>query len=234
MSTVYLLLWLEGPMQSWGADSKFGRRNTLNFPTKSGLLGLICCSMGASGEQRGLLSRMAMLSTTAISFVRTRDNKPMPREPLLHDFHMVGSGYKDKDPWQSLLIPKTSKGDKAVGGGVKITNRYYLQDSYFASILEVPIDLVNGFMDALKNPVWDLYLGRKCCVPTDFVLKGKFETEAQASIKAAAIATEKELTEDFRVIDGKHEGESLILNDVPIQFGKHKLYRDRHVTVITK
>jgi len=41
MSTRYLLLWLQAPLQSWGYDSKFGRRDTLNFPTKSGVLGLL-------------------------------------------------------------------------------------------------------------------------------------------------------------------------------------------------
>ncbi len=39
MST--LLLWLEAPLQSWGADSRFGRRATLPFPTRSGVLGLV-------------------------------------------------------------------------------------------------------------------------------------------------------------------------------------------------
>ncbi|HBZ0090419.1 TPA: type I-E CRISPR-associated protein Cas5/CasD, partial [Klebsiella pneumoniae] len=48
-TTQYMLLWLEGPLQSWGGDSKFGVRDTLNFPTRSGILGLICCARGAAG-----------------------------------------------------------------------------------------------------------------------------------------------------------------------------------------
>ena len=35
----------------------------------------------------------------------------------------------------------------------------------------------------------------------------------------------------LRVLQGEHEGEVLSLNDVPLQFGEHKLYRDRRVTV---
>lgn len=53
----YLLLWLEGPLQAWGHDSKFGVRNTLNFPTRSGILGLLCCAHGAGGEQREWLEK---------------------------------------------------------------------------------------------------------------------------------------------------------------------------------
>jgi len=52
MSNPYLLLWFEAPLQSWGSDSKFGRRDTQTFPTKSGVLGLVCSALGAGGEQR--------------------------------------------------------------------------------------------------------------------------------------------------------------------------------------
>ena len=70
MTNSYLLMWLESPLQSWGFDSKFGRRDTLNFPTKSGILGLVCCALGASGEQQELLAKFARLSQSSISFVR--------------------------------------------------------------------------------------------------------------------------------------------------------------------
>ena len=53
-----LLLWLEAPLQSWGADSRYGRRDTLPFPTRSGILGLLCCAMGRGGEQREWLAAM--------------------------------------------------------------------------------------------------------------------------------------------------------------------------------
>ena len=46
-----LLLWLEAPLQSWGVDSRFGRRDTLPFPSRSGVLGLVCCATGRNGEQ---------------------------------------------------------------------------------------------------------------------------------------------------------------------------------------
>ena len=237
MATRFLLLWLEAPLQSWGHDSKFGRRDTLHFPTKSGVLGLICSALGASGEQRELLAEFAALNQTVLSFVRSRDKDGVPtkldREPLLRDFHMVGSGYDDKDPWASLLIPKTSDGKKAVGGGAKLTYRYYLQDAYFAVLLEVPSDKADAIADALQNPAWDVYLGRKNCVPTDFIFRGLYADEDEAKNKALAIAQSKALLEDFQVLGGEHEGEVLTLMDVPIQFGERKLYRDRRVTVVT-
>lgn len=228
MSNDYLLLWLEAPLQSWGADSRFGRRGTLDFPTKSGILGLLCSALGAGGEQKELLKEMGTLRQTVLSFRRSKE-----REALLRDFHMVGSGYDDKNPWETLMIPKKSDGTAAVGGGSKITYRFYLQDAAFAAIIEVPTSKTDLFVDALANPRWDVYLGRKCCVPTDFIYQGTFASESSAIVHAIEIAKGKILVEDFRVLDGEHVGETIILNDVPIQFGENKLYRERRVTIIT-
>lgn len=236
MTNPYLLLWLEAPLQSWGHDSKFGRRDTLNFPTKSGILGLICSALGAGGEQRELLAEFAPLDQTVLAFVRGRENATgnvkLEQEPLLRDFHMVGSGYNDQNPWESLLIPKTSEGKKAVGGGTKMTYRYYLQDAYFAVVLQIPGTKVDAIIEALQNPTWDIYLGRKNCAPTDFIYRGQYTSEDDAIAQALNIAHEKTLMEDFRVLSGEHPGEALTLMDVPIQFGEFKQYRDRRVTVV--
>ncbi len=232
MSDPYLLLWLEAPLQSWGHDSKFGRRDSLDFPTKSGLLGLLCCARGAGGEEREWLQAMAELDLQLIAYVPTdRQGLPLPRQPLMRDFHMVGSGYDDQDPWQNLLIPKTSEGKKAVGGGTKMTYRYYLQDMAYAVALQVPASMADELGAALVSPTWDLYLGRKNCVPTEFIYQGVFDAAEQALAAGAEIAATKGKAFAFRVMQGEHPGEVLILNDVPLQFGGHKKYRDRRVTV---
>lgn len=239
MSNPYLLLWFEAPLQSWGFDSKFGRRETLNFPTRSGVVGLVCSALGAGGEQRELLAEFSSLRQTVISFVHSRQTengkRKLDREPLLRDFHMVGSGYDDRDPWMSLMIPKTISGGKSVGGGTKMTYRFYLQDSFFAVIFEALPQRALELAEALRNPVWDLYLGRKNCVPTDFIYRGTFETQEEAEKSAHDIATEKNLLEDFRVLDGVDDvdtcDEVMTLNDVPVQFGMDKRYRDRRVGV---
>lgn len=240
MTNPCLLLWFEAPLQSWGADSKFGRRDTLAFPTKSGVLGLICAALGSGGPQGELLAEFAPLRQTVISYNRCREREgefvKQDREPLLRDFHMVGSGYDDRDPWSSLLIPKTSEGKKAVGGGTKMTYRYYLQDAAFAVVLEVPGNQAERIAEALQNPAWDIYLGRKNCVPTDFVYRGTFDQEVETLAQAEILAGEKQRSEDFRVVQGNvGEGgadEVLTLNDVPVQFGDDKRYRDRQVSLI--
>lgn len=229
----YLLLWLEAPLQAWGHDSKFGRRDSLDFPTKSGVLGLLCCARGAGGEERDWLCGWADLDMQVEAFVpRDANGEPLPRLPLLRDFHMVGSGYDDADPWQNLLIPKTSEGKKAVGGGTKMTYRYYLQDMAFAVAIETPIDEAEAIADALKAPVWDLYLGRKNCVPTELVFQGLHISVDEALAAGRALAEAKQRALAFTVKQGEHDGEALTLNDVPLQFGRDKRYRDRRVTVL--
>ncbi len=238
MNNKYILLWLEGPLQSWGADSKFGRRDTLPFPTRSGVMGLLLCALGASGEQKELLDRMARFRQTVISYARIQEYKNRPsekkeREPLLMDFHMVGSGYNDNDPWETLLIPKTSEGKKAVGGGAKMTYRYYLQDAKFAVVIEIPDDLTESFVYALQHPVYDLYLGRKNCVATEFIYQGMFQDEELAFSHADILMKGKNLIQDFKVLEGEHEGDmNMTINDIPIQFGPNKKYRERILTLV--
>lgn len=233
MTDSYLLLWLEAPLQSWGHDSKFGRRDSLDFPTKSGILGLLCCALGAGGKQTEWLARWANRDMQVQAYVPVdKKGRALPRQPLMRDFHMVGSGFDDKDPWQTLLIPKTSEGKKAVGGGTKMTYRYYLQDMTFAVALQGPHEELAELETALQNPVWDLYFGRKNCVPTEFIAQGIHADITEAINKAGQLAEAKNRLKVFQVLEGEHEGEVLTLNDVPLQFGEHKLYRDRRVTVI--
>lgn len=233
MNNPYLLLWLEAPLQSWGHDSKFGRRDSLDFPTKSGVLGLLCCALGAGGKQTEWLARWADCDMAVEAYVLTdRNEQPLARLPLLCDFQMVGSGYDDGDPWQNLLIPKTREGKKAVGGGTKMTYRYYLQDMAFAVALQGTESEIAVAQQALRTPVWDLYLGRKNCAPTEFIEQGIYPDLLQAMAEARRLAATKNRSPTFRVLQGEHDGEVLTLNDVPLQFGEHKLYRDRRVTVL--
>jgi CRISPR system Cascade subunit CasD len=234
MTDPYILLWLEAPLQSWGHDSKFGRRDSLDFPTKSGVLGLLCCARGAGGEQSEWLRAWGDLDLQLDAYVRQDSRgRPLPRLPLLCDFQMVGSGYDTEDPWQSLLIPKTREGKKAVGGGTKMTYRYYLQDMAFAVALQAPKELAYEAVQALQAPVWDVYLGRKNCVPSEIIYQGTFVDAQQALRAGVTLAEQKERSMSFRVLQGEHDAdEVLILNDVPVQFGMRKRYRDRRVSVL--
>lgn len=211
----------------------------MNFPTKSGTLGLVCAAMGAGGQQTDLLKEFSELDQTVYSFARksvSHNGETVKTVyPPLRDFQMVGSGYNDTDPWEKLLIPKTADGKKAVGSGSKLTYRYYLQDAAFAVIMEVPEHRASSIAESIQNPVWDIHLGRKTCVPSDYVFRGLFSTVRDAAVKAMAVADEKDRILDFRVVGyqaGMDAAEVITLSDVPVQFGDEKLYRDRRVAIL--
>jgi len=231
-------MWLEAPLQSWGCRSKFGRRETLNFPTKSGVIGLLLCAMGKGGEQIELLRRLSGLSLSVAAFPRKTRSGEGEKLSALCDFHMVGSGYDDQDPWQNLMIPKKSDGSKPVGSGTKMTYRYYLQDMAFAAMMELPDDegLVRELEQALMNPVWSVCLGRKCCVPVERVYQGIYDSADSAMERACGLAGEKNRILSFIVKDGFHDDcdDVMTLNDVPVKFGTVKEYTDRKVSIFYK
>lgn len=222
----YLTLWLEGPLQSWGFDSKFDVRSTFGFPTKSGVFGLLLSASGDSGSQETLLGRMQNAPMTAYSYRK----KEFP--VLLRDFHMVGNGYDLSDKWQSLHTTRTKKGTRPVGGGAKLTYRYYLQDCAFGVILELEDDLADKFDKALSEPVFDLYLGRKCCVPSDLIGRGCFTHQEEALLLLDNLAINKGLLQKKSAYETSEADEETIeINDVPLRFGIHKIYKERLINI---
>ncbi|MDO5536854.1 MAG: type I-E CRISPR-associated protein Cas5/CasD [Desulfovibrionaceae bacterium] len=231
----FLLLWLEGPIQSWGVDSRFYNRSTLDFPTRSGVLGLLCAAAGMGGEQVEWLARMAECSQTVVAYSLPPSWRDSYEDgpPRLCDMQTVGNGYNPADAWELLMIPKTSRGTKSQGPGIKKTYRYYLLDMAYACVLSMPDDEAEKMSRALESPVWDLYLGRRNCVPTDFIGRGVFDSE-EAALKAGEdIAREKQLMRRFSVVEHEVENsDPVVLPDVPLRFGMMKQYRSRMVYII--
>jgi len=233
----YLSLWFESPLQSWGVDSKFGLRTTFTFPTKSGIAGIVLAAMGKGGEERAFLENFSNWIETAFSYVRKDDGNYAENTALNTDFHMIGSGYDSKDDWQNMMIPKKRDGNAPGStGGVKLTYRQYLQDALFGVVLEIPSSHydIETITVALQNPVWPLYLGRKCCIPSYPIFQGLFDSYEEAEGKIFNIAEERALVLKETMKDGAdpYNGDVICLNDVPINFGNEKTYRDRFVTVI--
>jgi CRISPR system Cascade subunit CasD len=134
-----LLLRLAGPMQSWGVQSRFTVRDTGLEPSKSGVVGLLCAALGRPRHEP--VDDLAALTMG----VRVDQEGVMAR-----DFH-------------------TAMNILTAGGKLKGTepsNRYYLSDARFLVGLEGDdLTLLRRLHDALRDPRWPLYLGRKAFVP---------------------------------------------------------------------
>lgn len=148
-----LFLRLEGPLQSWGDTSKFVIRRSMEAPTKSGVLGLVCCALGLS--RQAARERLPELNTLAMG---VRIDRPGTR---WWDYHTVGAG----------TGMTTAGGSVKTGAkGTLITRREYLADASFLVALHGEPDLIRRIADALARPIWPVYLGRKSCPPSMPVL----------------------------------------------------------------
>lgn len=226
----YLLLRLAGPLQSWGDRSRFWHRGTLPFPTKSGVLGMLFCACGLGGAQKERLALCNALPMTVFELSGKAEKS------FLNDMQMIGSAYDKNDPWEKIMIPKTYKGKPAQNvNGSKITYRLYLQDADFAVILEIPEDFREEFVSGMRSPKWDIYLGRKSCVPTRPVFQGIFRSYEEAlQTLDASLATDYSekrsiVTEVSETTSEDPEG--MLLYDVPVEFGEHKKYSGRYVKI---
>lgn len=141
-----LILRLEGMLQSWGERSRWDRRDTADFPTKSSVVGLLGCAMGLPrGDER--LAALAAEITMAV-----RADRP---GSVMTDFHTV----------QGRVAPlPNAKG--GTHGETIITPRSYLEDACFTVFLAGPGEVLAACAEALRHPRWVPSLGRQSCPPT--------------------------------------------------------------------
>ena len=146
-----LVLRLEGVLQSWGESAKWDFRDSSTMPTKSGIVGLLGCALGA---ERGsaVLEELAGSITIAVradrSGVKFVDFQTVQGNPL-----MAATGK-----------PKST-------GNTILSLHAYLQDACFTVFIETSDVWRERLAAALKNPKWCMYLGRKNCVPGRPVLE---------------------------------------------------------------
>lgn len=143
-----LYLRLEGPLQAWGDPSKFLIRRTMEAPTKSGVLGLICCALGYSRQE----SRECLPELNTLRMGVRIDR----RGTRWWDYQTVGA---------RIGLTTAAGGVKTGAQGTLITRREYLADASFLVALHGESGLIQIVARALSSPQWPVYLGRRSCPP---------------------------------------------------------------------
>ena len=134
-----LLLRMRAPMMSWGDHSRFTIRDTRREPTKSAVIGLLCAALGRP--------RWEPVNDLAALPMGVRVDK----EGLVQcDYHTVMDSIK-------------SSGGK---GDTVISQRYYIADADYLVGLEGKSAQLSELANALQNPRWQIYFGRKSFVPS--------------------------------------------------------------------
>jgi CRISPR system Cascade subunit CasD len=230
-----LLLRLAGPMQSWGVDSRFGHRETRLEPSKSGLVGLLCAALGkpkndpAKPEEEDLpecpsLGRLAGLR------MGVRVDRP---GVMLKDYHTVGGAY-----WYDAKDKKSPRryGVATADGGLTtvLSHRFYLADAIFLVGLQSrdqrDEEILALLHQKLRQPVWQLCLGRKAFVPSEPVWIHKNDLyelpleEALQKHRWLVTGDEAPPEEGLRLqVDADPDDpEAVARMDFPISFGKRQ------------
>jgi CRISPR system Cascade subunit CasD len=219
-----LLLRFSAPMQSWGEHSTFSERDTLPYPTRSGLIGLIAAAMG---RKRG--ESLADLDGLRMTVRVDRPGIPMS------DFHTVGGGL----PRNQTVI--TSEGNRrAAGKETIVSRRIYLADAVFVAAIEGEQELIERIEAALRQPVWGPYLGRRSCPPDPLLLLGGMIADPVAELHRVPLARRasgeaKEVEVDFihETPPGERDAVRTVVNDIPETFHPHRRrYRERPVYIV--
>lgn len=153
-----LVLRLAAPLQSWGGQTDFNRRETLSEPTRSGVIGLLAA---AQGRRRGDLIEDLLGLRLGV-----RVDQP---GSLLRDYHTV-SDFRGKPLLTAQLSAKGAQERTTPAKYTAVTQRYYLQDAAFVAVVEGPLELLDGLTGAVRQPTFPLALGRRACVPTQPLL----------------------------------------------------------------
>lgn len=163
-----LLMRLSAPMQSWGTQSRFTERDTGREPSKSGVVGLVSAALGR-GRDRAPDDLAAL-----------RMGVRVDREgSVLRDFHTAGGGSWLGRPYgvaKASGSPITAKNEAKA---TSTSNRYYLADAVFLVGLEgEDHELLASIGEAVVNPRWPLFLGRKAFPPAEPIrLRGGLRTD---------------------------------------------------------
>lgn len=216
-----LILRLAAPLQSWGERGTFGEKDTADFPTRSGLLGLIASAAGiARGEHLGTL--------TELEFI-VRIDRPGVR---VIDFHTAGGGYPPK---RGIPTAEGKRKNTAI-----VTHRHYLADAVFTVACTGPEQTVTEAAAAVAAPRWQPYLGRRSCPPEQPMILG-ITTDAETALRTVPLPPRQRYTRGRTQVDlirsaaaGDTGAWSEMLDDCDRFTQTDRRYRSRTITRTTE
>lgn len=166
-----LVLRLAGSLQSWS-----GYRHQLNInaavpteslPRKSAISGLIGAALGPKDRGHGSARDLEAVATRYRLHIRVE-----ARNPTTEDFQVLGSLPPRATPSAERHHRLTTASAQAFpskrGQGnfeTTVSRKDYLAHSEFTSAIETDEETARAWLDALREPVFMPYLGRKSCAP---------------------------------------------------------------------
>jgi CRISPR system Cascade subunit CasD len=152
----YLVFRLYGPMASWGDIAIGESRHSHNGPTKSAVMGLVAAALGIRREEEATHLALNQAYSMATAVLR--------KGQFLRDYHTVQA------PDSAGKFRYRTRRDELVTGrerlGTVLSSREYRTDAMawvaLAASEQAPFSL-EQLAEALNQPKFLLYLGRKSC-----------------------------------------------------------------------
>lgn len=158
--TRYLAFQLYGPLASWGDITVGEARVTMPYPGRSALLGLLSSALGLKRQDEDQLQalstavRFAVLVLDSGQFLRDYHTAQVPPASVMKK----RPGYTRRD---ELAVAKDDL-------GTILSARDYRLDARYRVAAEIHRDCpwsLERLSDALRAPIFPLFLGRKSCPP---------------------------------------------------------------------
>ncbi len=158
----YLIFQLYGAMASWGDIAVGEARHTALYPSKSALTGLIAAALGIKRDEEQRQSQLTQSLQFGIkvlssgSILRDYHTSQVPRQERKRTFHTREQELQHAAKLNTILSTRDYRADAYALVAVSVT-----QDAPYS------LQQIN---EALKEPKFLLYLGRKSCplaVPLD-------------------------------------------------------------------
>lgn len=164
-----LHLYFFAHQQAWGGHTYETYRHTLGFPTRSGITGLLGAAFGIDRGDISSLTELDGSYTCAVKIdaVRSMIYRGGAVRPLTPGFRAID--------YQTVKNPRRNynQGDLSE---TEQTWREYLIDNAFTVLLKSTgtserFSLEN-MAQAVEDPYYALYFGRKNCIPADRIYRG--------------------------------------------------------------
>lgn len=148
-----LYFTIAGVLQSWGEQSSWNVRDSAEWPTKSGITGMISAALGWGYDD----PRIGELCESIEIGFKTCNRF----SPQLNDFQTVNY-------YGGILADgkrETRDAQKTI-----VQHKYYIMDRKYLVAISASDEILNSIFEAMMNPRWAMHLGRACCPPSQPII----------------------------------------------------------------
>jgi len=206
---------LRGLMSGWGQPNHWVVRKSYSFPTKSGIIGMLCCAMGIDRENATKEVLKPFQDLKMGVSLEKNGNKSIDFMICGFDVRRPMANGKSKD---STVVSRVE----------------YTFDPEYKIFIHGEENFLESIKKYLENPRWNIYMGRKNCsisVPIiPQILEGNFIDVVKQNISQTDVYFDfmEDLKNDPDVIFLKE----FIVNDVPVDFSK-RLFKPRIIMKVS-